>query len=1117
MSEVIELVRSLRDRGIRLWSEDGQLRYSAPPGGMDEDIRARVRAQRDALIAWLAQGQAPAAAPRALPRDGGPLPASLAQSRMFFLDRIAPGAYHCPAAIALDDATDDAALQSALDGLVARHEALRTRFRLEGAELAQIVDPPAAVELRRLHADDPGRAQALADAFFAEAFDLQHGAPLRAALLVCAGTRTLLLCLHHIVVDGWSIGVLGAELRRAIAGETLSAPAWQYAEFADWQRRELDGRIRAGQLPWWLQRLADAPAALDLPTDRPRPAVFPTRGALHRSVLGAGLEVARIEAAAAAAGVTPFMLLLAAFQALLHRWTAAEDLCIGTPVANRVRPEFAGTIGCFVNTVVLRAAPAADTPFADFLQDTRHGVVDAFDRQELPFELLVEQLGVARDPSRHPLFQAMFVLQTNEGAADASLAAAQGPVRAGVDACKFDLNVAIAAVDGRYHLECEYAADLYDAATVERLFRHYGNLLRDALARPQAPLGQLQYLDAEDRAELERIQAGPVRPLDPEDTVLRRFERRVAVDPQAIALRCGDRSLGYAELDAEADALAAQLRAVGVRPGAVCALMMERSVAMVRAILASLKCGAAWLPIDPGLPAARIDFILRDAGVAALMVQAQADGTTPPAVAGVACPVLVCGEEPPPAAPAVAHAAQPEDWAYVLYTSGTTGQPKGVVNHHAGLANRIDWMQRNFPIGPGDVVLQKTNYAFDVSVWEFVWPLTEGATLAMAAPGRHGDPLYLADCIAAHGVTVMHFVPSMMAGFASALSDDARRRQLASLRAVFASGEALSAKTAAAFRALGTGAKLFNLYGPTEAAIDVTVWDCDDTPPHPDIVPLGRPIDNIEIRILDAQGAPVAVGVCGELCIGGVGLATGYLARPALTATSFVPHPERPGARLYRTGDRARWRAEGILEYFGRLDFQVKLRGLRIELGEVETQLMAQPGVVNAGAVVVRAGGSDEQYLIAYVEAAGEDAADPESRLKDALRGVLPDYMVPHRIVVLERLPLNANGKLDRKALMQRPLELVAAEAETVAAEGDVERRVHDVWAGILGVDTIGVTRNLFDAGATSLLMIAAQQKFAAAFGREIALVKLFAHPTIRGFAAFLAELRRRHQAGGAS
>lgn len=1102
MTELLALVQTLRNRGIRLWSEEGQLRYSAPPGSFDEDIRERVRAQRDALVAWLAQGGAPAAAPRRLARDGGALPASLAQSRMFFLDRMAPGAYHCPAVIPLDAGTDRDALREALDALTARHESLRTRFRLDGTRIVQQPQPATAMALPVLQAVDTAEGQRLADAFFGERFDLEHGAPLRAALLEAGAQRWLLLCLHHIVTDGWSIGVLAAELRRLMQGETLPPLEWQYAEFADWQHRELDTRIRARQLPWWEARLADAPASLDLPTDQPRPSVFPTRGAVHRRTLAVDLDTARVEGAAVAAGTTPFMVLLAAFQALLHRYTAAEDICVGTPVANRVRAEFAGTLGCFVNTVVLRAAPTAFKPFAAFLHEIRDVVVDAFEHQEVPFELLVEHLQVARDPSRHPLFQAMFVLQTNEGAGDASLAANASAIRAGVDACKFDLNIAVAAAGGRYHLECEYAADLYDSATIERLFRHYENLLRAALASPQTALGMLDYLDNTDRDWLRTAGTGPVRPLDTDDSILRRIRMQAEATPDAVALRCAGRTLSYAELMTEADSLAAQLRAAGVKRGDVCALLMERSVAMVRGILAVIGCGAAWLPIDPTLPEARIGFILQDAGVAALLVQEQHRG----ACGSALCPVLVCGEAQPPAA---APQAQPQpvaasDWAYVLYTSGTTGQPKGVVNHHAGLVNRIDWMQRNFPIGPGDVVLQKTNYAFDVSVWEFVWPLSVGATLTMAEPGRHGDPRYLSQLIGSAGVTVMHFVPSMLASFAVT----AEREKLGSLRAVFASGEALPATTVAAFRSLGTGAKLFNLYGPTEAAIDVTVWDCDDTAPHPDLIPLGRPIDNLEIHIVDAQGLPVAPGVCGELCIGGIGLATGYLGRASLTATSFVPHPEVPGQRLYRTGDRARWRDEGVIEYFGRLDFQVKLRGLRVELGEIEIQLLAQAGIVNACALVVRAPDNGEQYLIAYVQADGgdEDLSALEIRLKTALRTTLPDYMVPQRILALERLPLNANGKLDRKLLMQRPLSLVASETETVAAENDLEARVHAVWAQTLGHERIGVTRNFFEAGGTSLLMIAVQQALCESLQRDIPLVKLFAYPTIRDFARYIGE-----------
>lgn len=1098
MSEVLELVHALKQKGIRVWAEGNELRYSAPPGSFDEETKARVRAQRSTLIDWLLNRCDGAAVPQKVSRETDTFRASFSQRRMWFLERIAAGAYNCPAVVPLASDLDLASLKNALTTITQRHETLRSVFRLEGVETVQVVQPGIELDVQRLLARDAADGQRIADEFFGRSFDLEHGPLIRTAVVHLNGMYFLLLSLHHIATDGWSVGVLASELRQLMEGRTLVPVEWQYADFADWQYREFEARIQTRQLPWWEKQLAGAPAALDFPTDWPRPAVFSNRGGLYRRTLAPDLNRHHIEAMARKFGVTPYMLLLAAFQSLLHRYTAEDDICIGTPVANRIRPEFAGTVGCFVNTVVMRGHPQPLKTFSQFLAEIRDMVIGAFDHQEVPFELLVEHLKLARDTSRHPLFQVMFVLQTNDGAENASLAASGNAICVQNVSAKFDMNVALAAVDGLYHLECEYAADLYAPETMDRLFCHFENLLRIAALTPELPIGLIDYLDPEDRDWLASVSVGSRQPEYLDEPLIRRFERQASATPDAVAVRCDELVLNYAELNAESDSLAAQLSTLGVGRGAICALIMDRSLAMVRTILAILKCGAAYLPIDPTLPKVRIAFIIHDAGAAATAIQP----TFAELVSEAHCPILVCEESAPPSAGHKPVHVNGEDWAYVLYTSGTTGQPKGVVNHQAGLANRISWMQKNFPIGPGDAVLQKTNYAFDVSVWEFVWPLSVGASLVMAAPGRHGDPVYLTGLIEKAGVTVLHFVPSMLAGFLTI----AKAPQLTTLRAVFASGEALVANTVEQFRELKLGARLFNLYGPTEAAIDVTVWDCDEVSPHPDLVPLGRPIDNMEIHVVDALGQLVPPGVCGELCIGGVGLATGYLNLPRITAASFVPHPATDGARLYRTGDRVRWRREGLLEYFGRLDFQVKLRGLRIELGEIETQLLAQSGIVNAAAMVIRAAGNGEQYLIAYVQEDGEatDAAALEARLKDALRLMLPEYMVPQRVIALAVLPLNANGKLDRKVLMARQMQLAAEETQAVAAGSDTEHRVQAVWAEILGLAQIGVTRNFFDAGGTSLLMVVVQQKLSEQLEREIPLVQFFTNPTIRDLARYL-------------
>ncbi|MEA2694508.1 MAG: hypothetical protein QOJ16_3895, partial [Acidobacteriota bacterium] len=912
---------------------------------------------------------------------------------------------------------------------------------------------------------------------------------------------------HHIVCDGWSMGVLVREIAAlyatALAGRPSPLPdlPWQYADFALWQRQLLAGPEVERQLAWWRERLAGAPEALALPTDRPRPVVQSFRGGREAVILPAALAAA-VERRSQEAGATPFMTLLAAFQALLSRWSGQEDVTVGSPIAGRRRPEVEGLIGFFVNTLALRLDLSGRPAFRDLLSRVRELAVAAYEHQDLPFERLVEALRPERQLARSPLFQVMFALQ-NAPAAPLSLPGldlAVVPVELGV--ARFDLTFALREGEGRLAGGIEYNRDLFDPPTVARLARHFETLLAAALADPGRAIAELPLLTEEERHQALHEWNDLAEDYPRAGFVHERIAARAAAEPEATALWLDGRRMSYGELRRRSARIGRHLRDLGVGPDQPVGIAVERSFAMVAALLGIWEAGGAYVPLDPALPAERLAFMMADAGVRVVLTQAALAALPELGIRQLPIEDLWESEpepSPPPAAPTL-----PEQAAYVIYTSGSTGQPKGVLVSHRALANRL-LFAAHLDLGEGVGFLHKTSINFDASLTEIFAPLLMGGPVILARPGGEREPAYLAGLLREHRLPTASFTVAMLAallaeGSALAACDD--------LRVVLAGGEAMPLDLPARLHAQSP-AVLRNRYGPTETTISVTSWRCDDQE-RGRSVPIGRPIAGAAIYLLDRDLQPVPAGISGELYVGGPGLARGYLARPELTAEKFTPHPfgaER-GERLYRTGDLARFRPDGAIEFVGRTDSQVKIRGFRVELGEIEAALARHPALTEV-AVVDRADpGSGSQRLVAYYvpRPAGEPTV---GELQAFLAGLLPGYMVPAAFVRLEAIPVTPTGKTDRKALPEpAPDRSGQTEDAWEAPRTPVEELLAGIWAELLDVSRVGRGESFFELGGHSLLATRLVSRLREALGVELPLKAVFETPTLAGMADLVEAVR---------
>ncbi|MFG2169745.1 amino acid adenylation domain-containing protein, partial [Micromonospora chersina] len=1002
----------------------------------------------------------------------GPLPLSFAQQRLWFLARLDPDstAYNVPIFIPLTDGEGDpTTLATALTTITERHEVLRTRLVTNAEGIPhQVIDPPAPFALDVVDADSEDEARTAVRKLAGTPFDLATGPLIRAALIrVRAGRRFLALCLHHVVCDEWSAGILTRELAMLCRGEEPPALTIQYADYASWQRAQLTGDRLDEALAYWRTELADPPV-LELPTDRPRKPIRSTDGAVVTFTVPADVA-AGLRAVSRRTGATMFMTLLTAYAVLLHRHTGQDDLLIGTPVAERGRPETENLIGFFLNTLVLRSRLDGDPTVTELIGRIRKTALGAYAHQDLPFESLVDEFTADRDRSRTPLIQTLF---NHTRVVPADDQASMTP------SVRFDLTMTLIEAEDGLRGVAEYSTALFDRDTIVRLTGHLATLLAEIAAEPDRTIAVLPMLTAPERAQLTAWN-DTTAPVPDVASVAGLIGRQAAEAPDAVAVVHAGRTLTYAELERQSGRLAHRLRQHGAGPETIVGLCLDRGPAMIVAVLAVWKAGAAYLPLDPAYPPDRLAYILSDSGATLLLDEPSTAGRHPHEVTTI----TLDGTEPD--ATAQDADIRPGQLAYVIYTSGSTGRPKGVGNTHRGLLNLAAALPRLVQAGPGTTVLQFASMSFDASVWEMTIALTSGATLAIATAQEQSQPDRLTDLIQRHGITVATLPPSML----EALDPAA----ISGVTTLFSAGERIEARTAAEFAG---GRRLINAYGPTEttvcaAAAELTAGT-DTTDP-----PIGLPIANAVLHVLDAHLRPTPAGVPGEVYIGGAGLSRGYLGRPALTAATFVPDPfSAGGERLYRTGDLAQRLPDGRVRMLGRIDHQIKVRGHRIEPAEIQHALTMHPAVT--AAVVV----ADRQRLVAYVVApSGLPTAD---ELRAHLRAGLPEHMIPSVFVELLSLPLTANGKLDRAALPAPEGERPELSGAYQAPETPTEVAVAGIWADLLDLDRVGATDNFFDLGGHSLLANRVVARIRAALGVEVPLALLFDHPTVSRLAAAL-------------
>jgi amino acid adenylation domain-containing protein len=1100
-----ELLDILNRGAVSLAIEGDALRCKAPRGFMTPDLLDGLKRHKQEIIAILGGSRADGDVIPWRPKEETDLPLSFAQQRLWVLDQVEPGNpfYNNPVAIWLRGALDAAALAEAVNGVVRRHETLRTTFHAVDGEARQSIRSNLAIpveitDLSGLPAEEARRrAEQATEEDGRAAFDLSRGPLIRSRLLKLADDAHLwLLNVHHIVADGWSMGILLREIGALYAAGVQGQPSpladlpVQYGDYARWQRQALGGDAVQDQIGYWMQRLAGAPALLELPADRPRPAVQSYRGARLGITVGAD-TLHRLHDLGRQTQSTLFMTLTAALSVLLWRYSGQPDICIGTPFANRGRSALEPLIGCFVNTLVIRTRLDPALGFTELLRQVHGHVLDAYANHDAPFEQVIEAVKPERHTGHSPLFQVMLALQNAPGGGLVLPGLVGQSLDTGSGTAKFDLSLDVTETGGTLRIVLEYSTDLFDAERMQRLAGSFCRLLENIAADPEAGIGRVGLLT---QAEQEQL-AGWSRtdtPL-PDACAHELFEGAARSAPEAVAIVHEGGVLGYGALNAAANRLARHLRRLGVGPDDRVAVCLERSPELVLGLLAVLKAGGAYVPLDAEYPAERLAYMVSDSRPSVALTHGAAREVLEAAVAGLPeRPAVIDLEADAGHWSEEADAdldrggLEPRHLAYVIYTSGSTGRPKGVMVEHRSLVNFLLWSCSAY--GERPVLLQKAPCSFDASVWELFWPLAGGGRLVLARPGGQREPDYLAALIRSAGVTAVHFVPALLELF---LEEPSTSDCCSGLTDVFGGGEELTPTLARRCASVLPGARLHNLYGPTEATVVAMAWTADADAPGP--VPIGRPVSNTQVHVLDARGEPVPVGVAGELHIGGAGLARGYWNRPDLTAERFVSGG--PEGRLYRTGDHVRWRADGALEYLGRGDQQLKVRGHRTELGEIEARLREHPSVREA-VVVARDDGGGDRRLVGYVtirDGAGLAAED----LRSHLAALLPDVMVPSALLVLPALPLLPNGKIDRSALPE-PGESTGLRPVNLASPRDrIELQLYQIWKSLLLQPTIGIGDSFFDVGGSSISAIKLAHRIGQTFGVSLPVREIISHPTI--------------------
>jgi len=1034
-----------------------------------------------------------------------PIPMSFAQERLWYVEQtgMSGGAYNISGGMRLIGPLDVNAMSQALSVIVDRHEALRTRFPTHETQGVQVIDPSLQIVLNPEALVESELAQTMAQ-FANKTFDLSRDALYRFRLFrIADDIHVLAIVLHHIVSDGWSIGVLTREMASLYCAFVEGKPSplvplpLQYVDYAIWQRRVIAADGLEHELSYWRKRLAGAPPSLDLPTDRPRPAIQSSRGASTRVTVSARL-VGALSALAQREGATLYMVLLSALQIVLGRWSGHSDIVVGSTIAGRNQTQVESLIGFFINTVALRTDLAGDPTFRELLVQVRNTTLDAYANQSAPFDRVIAEIQPHRDVSRHPVFQVLFVLRNLPERKLVLNGLRVSAIGDGKSMTKMDLSLNLRQTDGMLGGWIEYATDLFDEATVRRLIQNWLTLLdhvvRDAECRIQA----LQLLSPRESTRLLGEWRGTAAGYEhPEALLHHMFEDWAVRQPESVAVIAGNRRVSYRELNLRANELAQRLLSAGLGRETVVGLRIDRSAELLIGILAILKSGAVYLPLDPALPAERANGMLAEANARILLTCAAVENAE--IEAGLR---TLHVDSALPLDNAWADLKMPQghadSLAYVTFTSGSTGKPKGVMTTHRGVVNYLRFLRTHYRLTPADRALNVSSIGFDASMRDFFGPLSSGAAVVIVTDTDTLDATRYWSAICEQRVTrLLSITPSFLRVLCHAAEVAPMTHELQS---ILTSGEALDGSAVLRVKAvLGEQVEIFNQYGPTECTMTTTWYPASAAQTR--LIPIGRSLPNAKVYVLDGNMQPVPVGVVGEMYIGGAGLSRGYAGRPDLSAERFVPDPFEAGTRLYRTGDHVRWDADGLLHYISRGDLQVKLRGMRVELNEIVAVLNSLPDVLQSALVVH--GEEEDQRLIAYIVTAQGDLT--AERIAEQLKKQLPDTLIPNAFVPIDAIPLTSNGKLDRQALPA--FETSMLRGRYTAPIAQTERAIAEIFASLLRVDQVGREDNFFTLGGHSLLTIRVIARIDDVFGVKPTLRRFFEKPTVAALAAEVDEL----------
>jgi amino acid adenylation domain-containing protein len=1054
-------------------------------------------------------------------KESGPVPLSFAQQRLWFLEQMGYSNYYVSGASRLNGVLDVKALERSLNEIVQRHEVLRTTFTTIDGEPRQIVAPRLSVtlpvlDLSQLPSNERAAEAARLRLEASRPFNLQSGPLLRTSLLrIAEDEHWLLLTTHHIVSDGWSLGVLFRELATLyesfVDGKTPSLPELpiQYADFALWQRRWLSGEVLERQMAYWKEQLSDTPPVLDLPTDLPRPAVPTIEGSFYLCGISKELTDA-LKNLSRREGVSLYMTLLAAFKILLARYAGQDDVAVGTPIANRNRIETESLIGFFVNTLVLRTDLSGNPPFTELLKQIREVTLGAFAHQDMPFEKLVEELQPERDITRTPFFQVMFSLQNAPVPAikmsQVTMALLDDEV---ITTSQFDLTFDSGELsDGRMECLLEYNTNIFERATVQRMLTHYTNLLESIVANPQQRIRQLPMLTDDERRQILVEWNATARDYPHDRCIQQLFEAQAERTPDAVAVVFGEERVTYAELNRRANQLGHYLKRLGVGPETRVGILLERSVEMPVALLAVLKAGGAYVAFDPSYPPERLLYMFEDSDVSVLLTQEKVVVGQPAHRVRIVCLEAERSSIEEHDARNVQSDSNASNLAYLVYTSGSTGRPKGILVAHRSVVNASYGFINNHRMTERDRLLQFASLSFDVSAEEFFATWFSGGCIVMRSEQTLSSFAEFTAVLQRENISIANLPASFWLEWLGVLADQGGEVPKSVRRVIVGNEKSLEETLAKWQRLIGPAVEWRNAYGPSETTITCSNYEPSSTGAareEKSAVPIGRPVNNVQMYVLDSALQIVTTGVAGELYIGGDGVARGYNKQPAQTAERFLPNPysQKRGERFYQTGDAVRFRADGNIEFLGRVDEQIKIRGFRIEPGEIEA-VLAQHAGVRESVVVAGDDGRGGQRLIAYVVSNNGNVRTDE--LREFLQQRLTEYMVPSIFVILETLPRTPNGKVDRRALPN--VDTTNADEAYIAPRSATERTIANIWQEVLKVEQVGINDNFFGLGGHSLLLVHAQSKVSEALRVNVSMIEMFKYPTISALAEHLSEQR---------